>query len=136
MMKFAIRYYSKSGNTEKLAFAISEVLDVPAYDISHELNEDVDFLFFGSGVYGCALDPAVISFISNIGVKVGKFVNFSTAGMMTSNYDMISDVLSTTDIVLSEKEFHCPGSFVGLNDGRPNDEDLLAVKNFVKDFFL
>ena len=44
-MKYAIRYYSKSGNTKKLADAISEVLDVPAYDLSHELTEDVDVLF-------------------------------------------------------------------------------------------
>ncbi len=133
-MKCAIRYYSKSGNTEKLANAISEVLDVPAYDISNELTEDVDVLFFGSGVYGCALDPAVIKFISNIEVDVGEFVNFSTAGMMTSNYDLIRDVLNTTNISLSDYEFHCPGSFVGLNDNRPNEEDIINVKKFVYDF--
>ena len=133
-MKFAIRYYSKSGNTEKLAKAVSDVLDVPAYDIGHDLTEDVDVLFFGSGVYGCALDPAVVSFISNIRVNVGCFVNFSTAGMMTSNYDMVRDVLSTSDIVLSDREFHCPGSFVGLNDGRPNDNDVEDVKKFAEGF--
>lgn len=133
-MKCAIRYYSKSGNTEKLANAISEVLDVPAYDISNELTEDVDVLFFGSGVYGCALDPAVIKFISNIEVDVGELVNFSTAGMMTSNYDLIRDVLNTTKISLSDYEFHCPGSFVGLNDNRPNEEDIINVKKFVYDF--
>lgn len=133
-MKYAIRYYSKSGNTQKLADAISEVLDVPAYDISHTLTEDVDILFFGSGVYGCALDPAVITFISDIDVNVGEFVNFSTAGMMTSNYEMIKDVISTTDMVLSQREFHCPGSFVGLNDGRPNDDDIEDIKKFLGDF--
>ena len=41
-MKYAIRYYSKSGNTKKLASAISEVLGVPSRDISHELTEDVE----------------------------------------------------------------------------------------------
>ncbi len=133
-MKYAIRYYSKSGNTEKLANAISEVLDVPAYDISHELTEDVDVLFFGSGVYGCALDPAVVKYISNIGVNVGEFVNFSTSGMMTSNYYLIKNVINTTNISLSDCEFHCPGSFVGLNANRPNEEDIVNVKKFVYDF--
>lgn len=133
-MKYAIRYYSKSGNTEKLANAISEVLDVPAYDISHELTEDVDVLFFGSGVYGCALDPAVVKYISNIGVNVGEFVNFSTSGMMTSNYYLIKNVINTTNIPLSDCEFHCPGSFVGLNADRPNEEDIVNVKKFVYDF--
>lgn len=133
-MKFAIRYYSKSGNTEKLANAISEELNVPALDITHELDEDVDVLFFGSGVYGCALDPAVIKYISNINVNVGEFVNFSTAGMMDSNYNFISDVLDNTNISLSDYEFHCPGSFVGLNENRPNDEDVVNIKKFVNDF--
>ena len=133
-MKFAIRYYSKSGNTEKLALALSEYLDVPAYDISHELTEDVDVLFFGSGVYGCALDPAVISFIGNIDVNVGEFVNFSTAGMMQSNYELIGDVIGNTGINLSSSEFHCPGSFVGLNADRPNNEDVADFICFVKDF--
>lgn len=133
-MKYAIRYYSKSGNTEKLANAISEVLDVPAYDISHELTEDVDVLFFGSGVYGCALDPAVVKYISNIGVNVGELVNFSTSGMMTSNYYLIKNVINTTNISLSDCEFHCPGSFVGLNANRPNEEDIVNVKKFVYDF--
>lgn len=133
-MKYAIRYYSKSGNTKKLADAISEVLDVPAYDLSHELTEDVDVLFFGSGVYGCALDPAVIKFISSISVNVDQLVNFSTSGMMTSNYELMRKVINTTNIALSEYEFHCPGSFVGLNENRPDEEDIVNIKKFVYDF--
>lgn len=133
-MKYAIRYYSKSGNTKKLASAISEVLGVPSRDISHELTEDVDILFFGSGVYGCALDPAVIKFISNINVNIGEFVNFSTSGIMESNYNLIKDVLANTNIKLSENEFHCPGSFVGLNKDRPNGDDELNIKDFVQNF--
>lgn len=133
-MKYAIRYYSKSGNTQKLAEAISEVLDVPAYDLNHELTEDVDVLFFGSGVYGCALDPAVIKFITGINVDVDQLVNFSTSGMMTSNYELMRKVIKTTNISLSEYEFHCPGSFVGLNANRPDDGDIVNVKKFVYDF--
>ncbi|MBQ6220240.1 MAG: flavodoxin [Methanosphaera sp.] len=133
-MKYAIRYYSKSGNTEKLAQVASQVLDIPALDITNPLEEDVDILFFGSGVYGCALDPAVISFFDNIGVKVSSLVNFSTAGMMESNYNFMKHILSATDIILSEKEFHCPGSFVGLNKDRPNDTDLEEFRKFVEDF--
>ena len=135
-MKYAIRYYSKSGNSEKLANAISEVLDVPAYDISHELSEDVEILFFGSGVYGCALDPAVIKFISNLSVNIGEFVNFSTSGIMESNYNLIKDLLDNTNIKLSENEFHCPGSFVGMNKDRPNEVDESNIKDFVNKYFI
>lgn len=135
-MKYAIRYYSKTGNTKKLADALSELLNVPALDISHPLTEDVDKLFFGSGVYGCSLDPEVISFVGNIEVNVGDFVNFSTSGIMESNYELMKDVLSNTNISLSSFEFHCPGSFVGMNEDRPNEEDVRkfidSIKNFLK----
>lgn len=135
-MKYAIRYYSKSGNTKKLADALSEFLDVPALDISHPLSEDVDVLFFGSGVYGCALDPSVISFIGGINVNVGEFVNFSTSGIMESNYSLMNDVLFNTNISLSDYEFHCPGSFVGMNADRPNDDDVKDFIIFVKNFLI
>lgn len=135
-MKYAIRYYSKSGNTKRLADALSDFLDVPALDISHPLTEDVDVLFFGSGVYGCALDPGVISFIGGIDVDVDLFVNFSTSGIMESNYMLMGDVLANTNIVLSDYEFHCPGSFVGMNEGRPDDGDVKNFISFVKNFLI
>jgi len=134
-MNIAIRYYSKSGNTKKLADALSEHLNIPAYDLSHPLSEDVDILFFGSGVYGSALDPSVISFISEIDVNVGEFVNFSTSGIMESNYLLMGDVLSNTNISLSEYEYHCPGSFVGMNSDRPNEDDVKDFIDFVDNLF-
>lgn len=131
-MKYAIRYYSKTGNTEKLANAISEITKTPAYDLTKQLEEDTDILFFGSGVYGCALDPKVINYLSDITVKIGTIINFSTSGMMESNYHLIRDVISNTDLNLSEKEFHCPGTFVDVNQGRPNNQDIENLKEFVK----
>jgi flavodoxin len=130
-MKYAIRYYSKSGNTKKLANTLSEIINVPALDITNAITEDTDVLFFGSGVYGCALDPAVIKYLSNIEVKIGTLINFSTSGIMESNYDLIKDVLKNTNIDLSENEFHCPGSFVTFNNGRPNDNDLSNFNKFI-----
>ena len=53
---------------------------------------------------------------------------------MESNYNLIKDVLANTNIKLSENEFHCPGSFVGLNKDRPNGDDELNIKDFVQNF--
>ena len=47
-MKIAIRYYSKTGNTEKLAEAIGEAIGVAPKTIDEPLNEDVDILFLGN----------------------------------------------------------------------------------------
>ena len=127
-MKYAIRYYSKTGNTEKLAKIISEELNIPAENISKPLEEDVDILFFGSGVYGNALDPAVNKYLDNIEVNVGELVNFSTSGIMESNYQLIKDAIKTSKIILSADEFHCPGSFVTYNKNRPNEEDFSNLR--------
>lgn len=44
-MKIAIRYYTKGGNTKKLADAISQATGVAAESVEQPLAEDVDILF-------------------------------------------------------------------------------------------
>ena len=131
-MKIAIRYYSKTGNTEKLAQKISTLTQTPALDITHKLIEDIDILFFGSGVYGNALDPRVINYLSNITINVKEIINFSTSGIMQSNYSLVKEVLETTPHKLSDNEFHCPGTFVDFNKGRPNEDDMNKLEFFTK----
>lgn len=131
-MKYAIRYYTKTGNTKILADAISEVLNVDSHDISIPLDEDVDVLFLGTSIYGSSIDPAVIKFFDNLNVNVEKIISFGTSGTMQSSYGQISDLCLVHDIQLDENEFHSPGAFVGMNTDRPNREDVEAVKKFVK----
>ena len=44
-MKAAIRYYTRSGNTKKLADAISAAIGAEARTTAEPLTEDVDILF-------------------------------------------------------------------------------------------
>ena len=44
-MKIAVRYYTKTGNTKKLAMAIAEAVGVEAKPISVPVDEPVDILF-------------------------------------------------------------------------------------------
>lgn len=78
-MKIAIRYYSKTGNTEKLAEAIGEAIGVAPKTIDEPLNEDVDILFLGNSVYNAGADSKVKEFLKNIDVNVGSIVNVSSA---------------------------------------------------------
>lgn len=133
-MKYAIRYYTKSGNTKKLADAIAEVLNIEAKLISEELEEDVDILFLGSSIYGSSIDPSVKNFFNNINVNIGLLVNFSTAGIMQSSYNQIKDICNNNEIPISTDEFHCPGSFAGMNKNRPDEADIENIKNFTRKF--
>lgn len=130
-MKIAIRYYTKSGNTKKLADAIAQVVGVPALSIDTPLEDEVDILFLGNSVYAFGIDEKVAAFIDGLDKgKVKKVVNFSTASIVTSTYKQVSKHLAAKGIPLDEREFHCKGNMKFLNAGRPNDADVADVKSF------
>ena len=131
-MKVAIRYYTRGGNTKKLADAISKAVGVDAKTTSTPLTEDVDILFLGSSVYANGVDNEVKEFIKGINVKVGKVVNFSTAALLKSTYKYVSKLLEEKHIPFAKEEFHCRGSFAVLHRGRPNANDCNAAADFAK----
>ena len=81
----AVRYYTKTGNTKKLALAIAQALGVEALPISEPVSEAVDLLFLGNSYYAFSIDPEVRDFIRALDPKlVGKLVNFGSAAMLNS----------------------------------------------------
>ena len=51
-LNIEVRYYSKTGNTKKLADGIAKTLGVKAKSLEEPINGEVDVLFLGSSVYG------------------------------------------------------------------------------------
>ena len=134
-MSFAVRFYTKTGNTEKLARAIAEELGVEALPISEPVNEKVDILFLGNSYYAFNIDPEVRNFISTLSKdKVGKIVNFGSAALLNSTFKKVKAEADKVGIPMDEKEFHCKGEFKGLHKGRPNEEDIKAAVEFVKQY--
>ena len=131
-MKIAIRYYTRGGNTKKLADAISEAVGVEAKTTAEPLTEDVDILFLGSSVYAYGVDDEVKKFIDGINVKVGKVVNFSTAALIKSTYKQVAKLLAEKNIPFAEEEFACKGSFALMHKGKPNADDCKAAAAFAK----
>lgn len=134
-MKIALRYYTKTGNTKKLAQAMAGVLGVEALDLSHPLEEEVDLLFLGNSYYAFSIDPEVVKFITSLDKdKVGKIVNFGSAAMLNSTWKKVKKEADKLGIPLDSKEFHCKGEFKGIHKGRPNEEDIRAAEEFAKTF--
>lgn len=134
-MKIALRYYTKTGNTKRLAEAMAESLGVEALPIDVPLDEPVDLLFLGNSYYAFSIDPEVVQFIQSLDKdKVGKIVNFGSAAMLNSTWKKVKKQADKKGIPLEEKEFHCKGEFKGLHEGRPNEEDLKAAQDFAKGF--
>ncbi len=133
IMKIAIRYYTKTGNTEKLAKVIEEVTSVEAKKVDVKLEEDVDILFLGASIYAAGIDDEVKKFISGIDVRVGKVVLFSTAAMLGSPYKKVEKLLGNKEIIMDPRHFHCKGKFLNTLKDRPNEDDLNKLREMVKD---
>ena len=134
-MKYAVRYYTKTGHTKRLAEAVAEVLGVEALPIGEPLGEAVDALFLGNSFYAFSIDPEVRSFIRSLDRdKVGRIVNFGSAAMLRSTYQKVKAEADKVGIPMDEREFHCRGEFKGVHKGRPNEEDLRAAASFAKSF--
>ena len=131
-MKTAVRYYTRGGNTKKLADAISEAVGVKAETTAVPLSEDVDILFLGSSVYALGVDDEVKKFIDGISVKVGKVVNFSTAALVKSTYNQVAKLLEKKNIPFAKEEFSCKGSFAVMHKGKPDTDDCRAAAEFAK----
>lgn len=131
-MKVAIRYYTRTGNTKKLADAIAEAVCVEAEDTSVPLEEPVDILFLGSSVYAAGVDEAVKRFLADNRDKIGILYNFSTAALLSSTYKQIQKLAGEQGIKVAEEEFHCRGSFAIMHKGKPDKGDLEAAAVFAK----
>lgn len=131
-MKIEIRYYSRGGNTKKVAEAIGKAVNVKAKPVSEPLSEDVDILFLGSAPYAFDVDDEVKKFISGIGVSVGKAVNFSTSAVVSSTRKYVEKLFAAKNIPLAKEEFSCRGAFAMLHKGRPNEKDLNAAAEFAR----
>jgi flavodoxin len=137
-MKIAVRYQSIGGNTKSVAEAIADQLGVKAEPITVPLNEPVDFLFIGGGVYQHGLDDSLKSFLENLDVTNVKIVAaFSTAGVMDGAKKIASIVkekgipvhIETLPMKLGVRNH---GTFVRKGFIDLTDKQLAAVNNFVK----
>ena len=132
-MNVAVRYYTKTGNTKRLAEAVAEAVGAEALPISSPIEDPVEILFLGNSYYAFSIDPEVREFIRKLDKsKVGRIVNFGSAAMLNSTYKKVKAEADKVGIPMDEREFHCKGEFKGIHKGRPNAQDLAAAADFAK----
>jgi len=132
-MKVAVRYYTKTGNTKRLAEAVANALGVEALPIAAPVTEAVDILFLGNSYYAFSIDPEVRAFVRSLDrEKVGRIVNFGSAAMLNSTWKKVKAEADRVGIPMDEREFHCKGEFKGVHKGKPDGEDLKAAAEFAE----
>ena len=134
-MKIAIRYYTKSkkGNTEKIAKFIEDKINVPALDVTHPLEEEVEQLLLVNAMYAADIDIEIKQFLRNNKNKIKTLININSAASGASTLKAVKKVCDKEGINVSEKEFHTVASWIFINKGRPNEEDFARLEAFLKE---
>jgi flavorubredoxin len=124
-MKPCVLYVSFTGNTKRLAEAISDLLKAPLFDVATPTPPDVgafDLLVIGTPVIGLNPAPALLAFVNSLPVVEGKqAVLFCTYAFMKGG------VLNVLEEKLAAKGYRTVLSVGkrGVKPGKSNFQDVL-----------
>lgn len=129
----AIRYYSKFGHSELMAKAIEEIVGAKAKTVATPIDQPVDILFLGAGVFLGKVNSAVDKFIASLSPdKVGCVVLFGSCAIIDSPVPQMRKALEARGIKVADQSFTCKGSMGPINSGHPNTKDVENFKSVVK----
>ena len=129
----AVRFFSRSGNTKKVAEAMAQAVGVPAVSVDSSdaaLEEKVDVLFIGGALYAYGLDEKMNAYLDTLSAdKVGKAVVFSTSWLSKHANDLIKEALQSKGIEVADSFY--ARVRVGA---KISDKQLKAASDFAKKF--
>lgn len=132
-MNIKVYYYTRGGNTKKLADAVAGAVGVTANDLSVPLEDKADILFLGSSLYAGGYDQTVGNFIEKNADKIGTIVSFGSSASNMSTFKKVKALAQEKGIKVYDEYFNCPGHFMFLHKNRPNGADLEAAASFAKE---
>ncbi|MFK4935869.1 flavodoxin family protein [Lactococcus garvieae] len=124
-MKYAVRYASRGGNTRAVADEIAKKIDVKAERISEPLEEEVDVLFLGSGVWFASVTKDMKEYLAALDSgKIKQIVAFSTSGHLESAIKKITAAAKDKGIKVNEESFDLHLNMQGMTFFAPAGGDL------------
>jgi flavodoxin len=132
---YQVIFFSRSGNTRKIAESIASELGVKALEVKNaKLNPGQEIIFLGSGCYGNKPSPKMMDFIEVNDFQGRKVALFGTSG--AGEGKELIDMAET----LKEKNasvkgrFYCKGrTFMLINRGHPNTDELTRARKFASE---
>lgn len=123
--KCAVRYFTRTSNTEKLARAVAEGAHVHAESIVTPIESKTDILFLGCSVYWAGIDPHIRDYIETLDPEsVGTVAIFSTSALVERARPEVEKLLARRGIKVVDEDFYCRGQFQLLHHGKPDAEYL------------
>ena len=108
-MKTAVRYFSKLGNTKKIAEAIAQGAGVKAVSIADDpkLQEYVDILFLGGAPYANIMAPELREYAESLKAEqVGRVILFTTSNWSRRTVLALHKLLSNNGIKVDKEYFY------------------------------
>ena len=108
-MKTAVRYFSKLGNTKKIAEAIAQGAGVKAVSIADDpkLHEYVDILFLGGAPYANIMAPELREYAESLKAEqVGRVILFTTSNWSRRTVLALRKLLSNNGIKVDKEYFY------------------------------
>ena len=132
-MRAAVRYFSRGGGTKRLAEAVAKAVGAEAKTTAEPLEEKADVVFLGASVYAGKPNPEVTRFIQRNGDRIGKIVVFGSSAGGKSTQPQIQAIAADAGVPVADNYFYCPGAFLFMHKGRPNDSDCAAAAAFARE---
>ncbi len=130
---FEVVYYSRSGNTRKVAEAIADELWTPARSIQDVGTLPPDtFIFLGSGCYGSLLVKEIADFIARNRVPGRKIALFTTSAFGWGKELSLMESHIRDKGVNIVGHFNCFGQLLSLKKGHPGTEELEEARKFAR----
>lgn len=129
-MSIAIRYFSKTGNTKKVAYLIGQQLNLPAYSIEKPLDKNIDTLILGGAVHIAGADHRLKAYIKNLDAKqIGSVTLFGTSGGFLTISKQLTKILCAKGIRISDTHLFLHGLLPGL--GNISQKQHCEIQKFV-----
>ena len=129
-MTIEVRYFSRGGNTRKLAEAVAQALGVEALSVEEPVTGKADLVFLCASVYAGSPDKHVMAYIKQNARDIGKLAVLSTSASGKSTHDKIQAAAEDMGVPVAENFFHCPGAWALFHKGRPNEQDCQQAAAF------
>lgn len=132
-MNIKVKYFTKTGNTKKLADRIARTVGVHAETVGNGKDDEADILFLGASVYWAGIDSEVKKYIEELNPsKIKQVAIFSTSALAERAFPDIKKRLEKKNIKVNNYNFYCRGKFTVMHQGRPNEKDLKDAETFAK----
>jgi flavodoxin len=130
---FEVVYFSRTGNTKKVAEAIAAELKVTARDVKAAgvLPPDA-FIFLGTGCYGATLPKEIAAFMEKNRFKGRIIALFTTSAFgSVAERSLIEKQVTGKGGVITHN-FKCYGHFLTTKKGHPSADELAKAREFAR----